>query len=310
MTKAMAFTGQGIFTGAFTTAGAFLAMGLTDFKGIQEMGIICGGGMLVCLVPMMTMLPVMLLGSRPAASGRPESDPFAKRARIESLWLGRPVTVVAVTLVLCGLAVTQFGKVEFDYNLLDMQSKNLPAVVFEKKLINSAGKSVLFGAVLADSLDEANAIEAKVKNLPAVSSIDSMSGYLTEDQTGKLRIIGEIKQEIAPIKFAEYDTALTQVNELSATLYSLQGYCGAAAAEAAKDDTELASQLLLLRDSISLFRKRMLADPPVAAEKVAAFQQALFKDVRVTFQALANQDNRSRLRAADLPTRCATGSWV
>src|SRR5207247_3441502 len=44
LTKAMVFTGQGIFTGAFTTGGAFLAMWFTDFKGIKEMGIICGGG--------------------------------------------------------------------------------------------------------------------------------------------------------------------------------------------------------------------------------------------------------------------------
>ena len=38
LTKAMVFTGQGIFTGGFTTAGGFLAMGFTNFKGIQEMG--------------------------------------------------------------------------------------------------------------------------------------------------------------------------------------------------------------------------------------------------------------------------------
>ena len=50
--------------GALTTAGAFLVMGLTHFKGIQEMGIICGGGLLVCLIPMMTMLPVLLLRGR------------------------------------------------------------------------------------------------------------------------------------------------------------------------------------------------------------------------------------------------------
>ena len=56
--KAMVYTGQGIFTGGLTTAGGFLAMGFTGFKGIQEMGIICGGGLVICLIPMMTMLPV------------------------------------------------------------------------------------------------------------------------------------------------------------------------------------------------------------------------------------------------------------
>ena len=37
---------------------------LRTFKGIQEMGIICGGGLLVCLIPMMTLLPVLLLRGR------------------------------------------------------------------------------------------------------------------------------------------------------------------------------------------------------------------------------------------------------
>ena len=65
MNKAMVFTGQGIFMGALTTAGAFLAMAFTNFKGIREMGIICGGGLMICLVPMLTMLPVVALARPP-----------------------------------------------------------------------------------------------------------------------------------------------------------------------------------------------------------------------------------------------------
>jgi predicted RND superfamily exporter protein len=59
--KALAFTGIGIFSSGFTTAGAFFAMMLTDFKGIREMGLISGVGLLVCMVPMMTLLPLMLV---------------------------------------------------------------------------------------------------------------------------------------------------------------------------------------------------------------------------------------------------------
>src|SRR5205823_7562545 len=61
---AMVCTGQGIFTGALTTAGAFIAMAFTDFKGIREMGVICGGGLLLCFIPMMTLLPILLLRGR------------------------------------------------------------------------------------------------------------------------------------------------------------------------------------------------------------------------------------------------------
>jgi predicted RND superfamily exporter protein len=141
ITKALVFTGQGIFTGAFTTAGAFLAMWFTDFKGIQEMGIICGGGLLVCLIPMLTLLPALLLRGRQNVLDHERGDQPSRRERIEKLWLQRPVTVTVLTLALCVLGATQFRKIYFDYNLLNMQSASLPAVVFEEKLIYSATNS-------------------------------------------------------------------------------------------------------------------------------------------------------------------------
>src|SRR5262249_3237144 len=152
-------TGQGIFTGAFTTAGAFLAMAFTSFKGIQEMGIICGGGLLVCLIPMMTMLPALLLKGRQNVLDHNPKNVAERRERIENLWLERPVYVTCITVALCALAATQIPKVFFDYNLLHMQSAGLPAVEFETKLLNSADKSVLFGAVIATNLDEAKLLE-------------------------------------------------------------------------------------------------------------------------------------------------------
>src|SRR5262249_27570792 len=137
LTKAMVYTGQGIFTGAFTTAGAFLAMAFTDFRGIQEMGIICGGGLLVCLIPMLTILPVLLLQGRQNVIDHVQGDLAERRARIENIWLPRPVGPSCITLGLCALFATQIHKVYFDYNLLNMQSKGLASVEFEKKLIHA-----------------------------------------------------------------------------------------------------------------------------------------------------------------------------
>src|SRR6059036_2394097 len=155
LAKAMIFTGKGIFTGCFTTAGAFLAMALTDFKGIQEMGIISGGGLLICLFPMITLLPVLLLRGKQNVLDHTFPREIEKRARLERIWLERPLLVAAVTAALCLVSLVQGRRVSFDYNLLHMQSEGLPAVVFEQKLINSAEKSVLYGAVIAQSLAEA-----------------------------------------------------------------------------------------------------------------------------------------------------------
>ena len=110
-----------------------------------------------------------------------------------------------LTAALCALCLFQFRKVFFDYNLLNMQSKGLPAVVFEKKLIDSASKSVLFGAVVADSLEQAAALERQITNLSTVASVDSMTPFLQGDQAAKLAAIGAIKDELSSIHFAETD---------------------------------------------------------------------------------------------------------
>ncbi len=304
LTKAMVFTGQGIFTGAFTTAGAFLAMGLTNFKGIQEMGIICGGGLLICLFPMMTLLPVLLLRGRQNVIDH-QTGNEDQRARIENIWLQRPVWVMVCTAVLCALALPQIRKVYFDYNLLDLQSAGLPAVEFERKLINSADKSVLFCAVVADSLDEAVALEDRIKRLRTVSNVDSIGGLLKEDQREKLKLIHQIKKQVVPFEFREPDREPVKIPELSRSLYSLYGYLGAALDEVSTNDPALSRQLDSLRQAISDLRKTMLqGDAAVLvahADKLAAFQQAFFTDVRDTFEALQEQDDRAPLRIEDLP---------
>ncbi len=326
LTKAMVFTGQGIFTGAFTTAGAFLAMVLTDFKGIQEMGIICGGGLLICFIPMMTLLPVLLLKGQQNVIDHEAGGVAERRARIENLWLQRPVWVFILTAALCVLAATQLYKVYFDYNLLDLQSEGLAAVEFEKKLIyatnspvklettnsvasasatNAANKSLLYAAVIATNLEQAVALEQQLTNLPAVAGVESMTRFLAEDQSRKLVLVGDIKQTLASICFAEPDPYPVNLPELSATLYSFYGYLGAASAEAGKEDPALGKQLDSMHEAVEELRKEMLRGSPsrvrANAFKLAGFQRALFNDVRDTFQLLQNQDNQAPLRVQDLP---------
>jgi uncharacterized protein len=299
--KALVYTGQGIFTGCFTTAGAFFAMALTDFRGIQEMGIITGGGILICLVPMMTVLPVLLLHGRPTKLGDPHA--FNRRARIERIWLGRPGLIAGLTAVLVGLAVSQFRHVYFDYNLLNMQSHGLAAVEFEHKLINSASRSVLYAAVVADSLEEALSLEKRVRKLPAVGSVDSMSQFLAEDQSAKVEGVRQIKSNLQEIEFAEIDPSVNPA-DLAQTLFYTQSYLGLAIAEAEKAEAgELVESLRELRESIVNLRFH-LTQPNGRndAARLAAFQLALFRDVHETFGALRHQHADTELRMEDLPT--------
>jgi preprotein translocase subunit SecF len=185
-----------------------------------------------------------------------------------------------------------------------MQSKGLSAVVFEKKLIDAASKSVLFGAVVADSVEEALGLEKRLLQLPSVASVDSMAPYLAGGQESKLAVIGAIKEEAMAIHFADPDPNPPNLMELSQTLQYTQGYLGLAAAEAQKaGETRLSQDLRALREAIGEIRQRMAnsGNPDVTRARLASFQNALFDDLRTTFATLASQDNSSKLRAEDLP---------
>jgi hopanoid biosynthesis associated RND transporter like protein HpnN len=305
LTKALVFTGQGIFTGALTTAGAFLAMAFTNFKGIQEMGIICGGGLLLCFIPMMTMLPVMLLrGRQNVMDHRATED--AARARIENIWLQRPALVLGITAGLCVAALFEARKVHFDYNLIKLQSPSLPSVVFAHKLVDLADKSLLYGAVIADSLTNAIDLEAKIRKLPMVADIvPPFYADFLADQTPKLRLVGQIKQQVATLAFNPPDPRPVGVYDLSRTLYGLYGYLGNALDEVGTNEPALTRQLVALRQAIEDLRKTMLAGGTSAleehAQKLAQFQQALFSDLIGTFQFLQHQDDSAPLRVEDLP---------
>ena len=306
ITKALVFTGQGIITGGLTTAGAFLAMFFTPFQGIKEMGVICGGGLLVCLIPMLTMLPVMLLrGKQNVIDHSIRADD--RRARIENFWLQRPVLVTAIIASLCVAAGFAARKVYFDYNLIKMQSPSLSSVVFEQTLLDSADKSLLYGAVLADSLTNAVALQQKIEQLPTVAATEPpfYKDFLAPDLGEKRRLIGEVKNEIAALKFNAPDLAPVDLPDLSANLFYTSCYLGLAAQSVGTNDPALAGQLNSLGQSITDLRNAMLAGNTVTladhAAKLAQFQQALLADLRDTFQLLQRQDDTAPPRVEDLP---------
>jgi hypothetical protein len=305
--KAMVNTGQGIYTGAFTTAGAFFAMSFTDFAGVREMGIITGGGLLVCLIPMMTMLPVMLLKGRQNKIDREHvrsEGPPPFRERFESFILTRPFLVTGAGLALTVLALTQFSRVVFDYDLRNMQSDGLPAVIYEKKLMASTPRSVLFGAVIASNAQHAVDLQARLTNLSTVANIDSIAPMLVAEPKRRLEIIGEVKRDLASLRFPEPGESPSKPRELSQTLYYLQSYLGQAAdtVQAETTNTVLLAQLRTLRGSIGDLRNLIsTGDHGAVAGKLAAYERAFFEDLRSTFDTLKNQDNSAALRAQDLP---------
>lgn len=299
--RAFSFTGLGIVTSGLTIAGGFFAMMLTDFKGIQEMGFVAGAGLLLCLLPMLTLLPLLLARRdrvRRSTAPRRKCPP----AWIEHIWLRRPKMVLAGAAALTLFSISQFPGLRFDYNLLNLQSSDLEAVEVEKKLIHASSQSVLYGVVMADSLEQAVAMQGKLEKLAPVASVTSLVNYLTGDQSAKLASIREIKGKVDSLRLTPVDSQEVDLAQLNESLFALQGYLGwLPYFQGAKASEEVMEEIEALRASVVRFRALVAAGKPETAKRLSAFQQNIFANLQGTLNNIRQQDTGNAMRVEDLP---------
>lgn len=303
MHKALVFAGIGIFTSGFTTAGAFLAMLLTNFKGVREMGLISGVGLLVCLVPMMTLLPVMLVRRGKTLPNEPARRRYSCRAELEQIWLKRPRVVLTCGAVLTVVAASQIPRLHFDYNLLHLQTEGLPAVDLGAKLMRSGSQSLLSAVVIADSLPHAAALEQRIKALPSVASVNSMVTFLTEDQTRKLEALRDIKRKLDELRIGPPDPRPVDISLLDRNLGSLATFLGFAVGKIRSEqgDQKVITEVLALRAAVETFQRSLATHPERASSSLTALQRALLGDLRETLSLIREQDASQRLTVEDIP---------
>ena len=301
--RALVFAGTGIFTSGFTTAGAFLAMLLTDFKGVREMGFISGVGLLVCIIPMMTLLPLMLARGGKKLPDESARRRYSRRAAIEQVWLKRPRLVIACGTLLTVIAVVQIPRLKFDYNLLHLQTEGLQAVDLGEKLMQSGSQSLLSAVVIADSLSHAVKLEESIKALPSVANVSSMVKFLTEDQTRKLTTLREIKTRVGGIHIPPADTNSVDTARLDRSLSSLGSVLGFAMGKikSERGDEKLVAELSALRDALENLQRSMTENPSRAVANLTALQRGLLGDLQETLSLIRNQDASGPLTVPDIP---------
>ncbi len=155
-------TGVDLTIGALSTATAFAAVGFTDFKGISEIGVIAGGGIVLCLLSTLVALPAMIsLMDRHRDPSQLYGLSMGSRivvAQTEQWLLSKaPFTLMAMLLFMIA-TFPIVRSVNFDYNLLRLQDPTLESVMTELELIEKGGRTVLFAVATAEDMAEADAL--------------------------------------------------------------------------------------------------------------------------------------------------------
>ncbi|RMG16173.1 MAG: hypothetical protein D6731_06830 [Planctomycetota bacterium] len=174
-------TRRAVWTAAITTGLAFLSAWFTDFQGMRELGLIAGVGVLLCALAATTLLPAALVLLGPSSLGRARprslaSPPGAAPPR------PRPRAFLLVSLVALGLAGGLAGRgLRFEFDLLSLQAEGTPSVEWERRLLRQEGSPALSVQVLAEDLDDARRVAARLRALPCVAEVYSPADLVPAD---------------------------------------------------------------------------------------------------------------------------------
>jgi hopanoid biosynthesis associated RND transporter like protein HpnN len=178
--------GTGITAAAVTSALAFFSAVLTSFLGVAELGVIAGGGILLCAGLTFIVLPALIVLADKRFASRRVPAPY-QGDLIRHLTTRFPRLVSCVTLILVlgiGIQALTFrdGKIEsrvkYDYNLLNLQAEGVESVDLQKRIFQETNGSLLYAVSICDSAQAARLRKEKFLELPSVSRVEDLASYL------------------------------------------------------------------------------------------------------------------------------------
>ena len=211
----------GITVGAATTAIAFFVAGFTDFPGVAELGVLAGGGILLCWLAAVTVLPALVHLVDRKASRRPVPVPLDFHLWIHPV-VARPRRVIAV-----GMAITAFlglgiTRLWYDHNLLHLQPAGLESVHWEERLLKEMSQGAWFAVSMADSPEELAARKAAFLRLPTVQRVDEIVSLLPSDEDRKLPLIRRIAHRLRDLPDQPPRIAIPRQEQLLAVLHRVR----------------------------------------------------------------------------------------
>src|SRR5438093_7749504 len=298
-------SGPGMLLGAVTAAGTFYVLWFTDFRGVRELGFIAGTALILAWFAMMTVFPATLVLVDRRHARRPAGTipraialervhvPFVERL------VAYPKTVVVMALVLTAVSAWGLRYIQFDYNLLNLQAIGTESVVWEKRILATAGRSGFTALASADSLEELRHKNAAFRALPSVSEVDSVLLLIPEDQPAKLKIIGDFAPLVSPVRVGR-STSVDPVR-LATSLETLKRRFDIAANEA--PEGEVRPKLRLVAEDLGrLIVKIRQTDPQVSEPALTHLQNQVYRDFVRSFQRLQGNLAPRPVGLADVPS--------
>jgi hypothetical protein len=282
---------------AFATAAGFLSFLPTVYKGVSELGLIAGVGMLIAFGTSITLLPALLSLLKPPPE--PAQLGYAGLAPVDDFLARHRVGILIVTalVVVGGLPLLYW--LRFDFNPINLRSPKTEAVATYLELKSDPDSGANDIQVLEPSLPAADEMAARLRALPQVARVTTLSNFIPDDQQQKLPLIQNAAKTLLPALNptapSPPPTDAQNVSMINSTIDVLNRLAGTGDNSGAVAARRLATAMAALAK----------ADPAARQRAEAAFVQPL----RTALDDLRNLFKAQEVTRANLPLTLAR-QWV
>lgn len=209
MEKTFLKSGKGILTGGVTTACAFLTLSISQSRGLKEMGMATGTGLLAILLATFLFLPSLLVLRERRLDKkhekRKDAESFVQRdisfrfLGRAAVWLSKHYVFTVLFSLLLTLMLAWFGsKITFDHNYMNIEPKGLTSIELQDVVLEKFDMSMDYALILADDVDESRELAQAYKELGSVAVTEDISLYLpsSEQQQKRIPHIVEIIEKV------------------------------------------------------------------------------------------------------------------
>jgi hopanoid biosynthesis associated RND transporter like protein HpnN len=274
---------------ALATAAGFLSFLPTVYKGVSELGLIAGIGMLIAFASSITLLPALLSVFKPPSEA--EQLGYAALAPVDRFLERHRIAILIVTAVVVVAGLPLLYWLRFDFNPINLRSPKTEAVSTYLSLKNDPEAGTNDIQVLEPSLQAADQVAAKLRTLPEVSRVLTLSSFIPADQQQKLPLIQNAAKALLPLLNpaapSPPPTDAQNVSMMGSTVDALKRLAGDGNGGGAVAARRLAAAMTALSK----------ADPAVRAR----VQDTLVQPLRIALDDLRNLLTAREVTRANLP---------
>lgn len=293
-------TSAAVVVSALTTAAAFFSFTFMKFRGFAELGIVAGGGVLLCLIAALFVLPALLVLRGTAAS--PRDAPLDRAwSAAAGVLVRRPRTVVVAAVVLTVASAWAGRGVRLETSLLELLPAGAESLRYLQVVSEETPLSAYVNLVATDDIERLREFEERAGGAKAIARFESILQFLPGDPVASTEAVARTAATLERLQVS--DAAWTGSDPILRSLGSLESALeDAAEAAFITGLADLVEPLEAARTEAAATRRLVAESTPANDDRWLAGQRDLRERLRTLVGRLRIAASQPAPTIATLPS--------